>query len=824
MSKFIEKLLKHGELLGFCLIFLIALFIYKDVFFQGKVVFSSNFLAQFYSPWSTVKFKGWEVGIPHKPTGSDSIRAFYPDRTIINESFNDGSFPLWNPYVFAGSPLLANFHSGVFYPLHFIYFLLPQITSWSFLIFSQPVLATFFSYLYLRKLGLRKISAFFGAFAFGFSNSVINWSQENPTVSRTIIWLPLILYSIESFIKTRKLKYFITSIFALATSFFAGFFQITFYIYFFSCLYGFVRILQIDYKRKISLFFIFITIFILALSLSAIQLFPSLEAYSNSPRPVSAASYLFDIYLLPITHIVNVLIPDIFGSMGSYNFFGRANYHETVVSIGAISFIFALLAMLSRKKNGIITFFIVITLSTFFLTINNPITKLFYSFQIPLFSTFLPSRILLITTFSLSVLSAFGIEIFLNDKEKKIKVINYVFLITFFIIISGVIYSFLLQKIDYQLLKPIHEYIIKPNYFPRIDYPGIILKNSFFVLILAFSAFIFVKLKINKNLSVLIIGALILFSQFYYLNKQLVLGYPQFLYPQHPIFSFLKNDFILDRFIVFGKPVLGNIWEQKMLYSPEGMDPMYSARYGQLAFAAQNSGKLTISDVPRIEVTFSELKDKETILSNYRRLKLLSFLGVKFFFYYTDKDLQLSINEIFPQEKFSVVKQIGNWYILENKDVLSRAYLVDNYVIEKDQQKILNTFFNKDFDISNNVILEEKPDLDTSSKKEEKSVRVAKITKYTAGEIKVLVNTDKNRILLLSDNYYPGWRAHIDGQPVKLYRANYSFRAMPVQKGKHEIVFNYKPTSFLIGIIISIISFVLILAVPLYLIISKKKF
>ena len=69
----------------FIILFVIIglLSIYRQVIFDGKILFPSNFLAQFYSPWRTEKFSGWEVGIPHKPIGDDQIRIFYPERTII---------------------------------------------------------------------------------------------------------------------------------------------------------------------------------------------------------------------------------------------------------------------------------------------------------------------------------------------------------------------------------------------------------------------------------------------------------------------------------------------------------------------------------------------------------------------------------------------------------------------------------------------------------------------------------------------------------------------------------------------------------------------
>jgi len=49
----------------------------------------------------------------------------------------------------------------------------------------------------------------------------------------------------------------------------------------------------------------------------------------------------------------------------------------------------------------------------------------------------------------------------------------------------------------------------------------------------------------------------------------------------------------------------------------------------------------------------------------------------------------------------------------------------------------------------------------------------------------------------------------VDGEEAKLYRANYTFRAVPLEPGNHEVVFAYISKHFNIGKFISIIAFVL---------------
>jgi hypothetical protein len=64
--------------------------------------------------------------------------------------------------------------------------------------------------------------------------------------------------------------------------------------------------------------------------------------------------------------------------------------------------------------------------------------------------------------------------------------------------------------------------------------------------------------------------------------------------------------------------------------------------------------------------------------------------------------------------------------------------------------------------------------------------------------------------LVLSDVWYPGWQARIDGKVVPILRANYLFRAVRVEAGEHEVNFSYIPLSFYLGSIASLITAVIL--------------
>ena len=71
--------------------------------------------------------------------------------------------------------------------------------------------------------------------------------------------------------------------------------------------------------------------------------------------------------------------------------------------------------------------------------------------------------------------------------------------------------------------------------------------------------------------------------------------------------------------------------------------------------------------------------------------------------------------------------------------------------------------------------------------------------------------------------YYPGWQAFIDGEKTQIFQANYLFQAIQVPAGSHEVVFKFRPLSFFIGAIVSLLTLLGIFAILLINLINPKK-
>jgi hypothetical protein len=80
----------------------------------------------------------------------------------------------------------------------------------------------------------------------------------------------------------------------------------------------------------------------------------------------------------------------------------------------------------------------------------------------------------------------------------------------------------------------------------------------------------------------------------------------------------------------------------------------------------------------------------------------------------------------------------------------------------------------------------------------------ATITSYATGAIGIDASTPRDGYLLLSEIYYPGWKAYVDGTESKIFRADWNLRAIPVKGGSHRIEVRFEPDSFRRGLWITI--------------------
>ena len=228
-----------------CLLF-IVLFSFQKTIISGLLPIPSDTIVGLYYPFRDLYAKTNPNGVPYKNfLITDPVRQIFPWKSQVIESFKKNELPLWNPYNFSGTPLLANFQSGSFYPFNLLFFLLPFENAWTFLIILQPLFAGLFMFLFLSNLRLKKEASFLGAISFSFGGFATAW-MEWGNIIHTTLWLPLILLSIDNLVSKEKKKpgniWILILVFSLISSFFAGHLQFFVYSLFLSIAYFIFRL------------------------------------------------------------------------------------------------------------------------------------------------------------------------------------------------------------------------------------------------------------------------------------------------------------------------------------------------------------------------------------------------------------------------------------------------------------------------------------------------------------------------------------------------------------------------------------------------------
>jgi uncharacterized membrane protein YfhO len=206
------------------------------------------------------------------------------------------------------------------------------------------------------------------------------------------------------------------------------------------------------------------------------------------------------------------------------------------------------------------------------------------------------------------------------------------------------------------------------------------------------------------------------------------------------------------------------------IQSVAGYDPLYLERYGEL-IAAMERGE------PNIEPPFGF--NRIITPQNYTS-RLADLLNVKYV---------LSLSDI-DSPKLALVFREGETRVYQNKEVMPRVFWVGDYRLARNKKEAIVYLFEPELKLGQTVILE-----DFEEEKELKNkvdgVGRAVIDRYEANRVEVSVEANKDGWLVLTDSYYPVWRAKVDGRKTSIYRANFNFRAIMVPAGRHQVVFEY---------------------------------
>jgi uncharacterized membrane protein YfhO len=137
-------------------------------------------------------------------------------------------------------------------------------------------------------------------------------------------------------------------------------------------------------------------------------------------------------------------------------------------------------------------------------------------------------------------------------------------------------------------------------------------------------------------------------------------------------------------------------------------------------------------------------------------------------------------------------------------DAFPRTWIVHQTVRASSPEDLRTRLDDASFNTrSTGLLLESAPALQTCAGDES-----AGIVKRTANSVAIDARLACRGMLILSDVWYPGWVATVDGAATTIYQADAALRAVVLDRGRHRLELHYRPTSALLGALMSILGVV----------------
>lgn len=734
---------------GILAILLAVIIFYSPLIFSSKIPVPADTIVGLYSPFRDYFADTYPNGIPFKNfLITDPVRQTYVWKELGVNILQNGNIPLWNPYEMAGKPLLANFQTGIFYPLNILLFIKPLSISWSVFILFQTLLFGIFSYIFLKNLKLSTFAAVLGSLSVIFSGFSIGWLEWGTIVS-TGIWLPLILLAIDkTFSSNKRARYVLwfglfTS--GLVCSFFAGHLQIFTYLYLAVTAYFIVRWFEGKRDSRILLMFIISNAFFIFATM--IQWVPTLQFILLSARDTDQNFRTIEGWFIPWRHLIQFVVPDFFGNPATLNYWGTWNYGELVGFIGVIPLIISSFAFV--KKNSTVIFFAIAAFIGLLFALPTGISSLPFLLHIPFVSTAQPTRLLFLVTFSLSVLSAFGFQNLISARKLTTK---FIIPIVLWCGVFIILWIMTISKSNFIFSGSDTIITAKRNLlFPT---------GVFFAGVVLILLYLFLKRKIFRKTILIFIIFIAFFDLFRFAQKFTPFTNPRYLFPSTRTLDFLQSRPGLFRVAVLDRRIMPpNFFTHYKIQTVEGYDPLYLKNYAEF-IAILERGKPDISQ----PFGFNRI-----ITPHNYNSKLFDFLNVKYI---------LSFEEI-KSPKLTKVFEEGQTKVYENNAVFERVYFVKKVIFAADDMS--DIFIN---DLKENAIIS--PPVQNVP-----SLTFGQVTNinYSENQISLTTINEGTGFLVISDSYYPTWKAYIDGRRAPIYLTNHAFRGIFVPGGKHEVQF-----------------------------------
>lgn len=714
----------------------------------------------------------------------------------------DFEHKLWSNFIFSGYPLFADPIWHTFYPLNFILYKILHL-DYNVFVISSYILTAWFTYGYVYTLTHLKTAAFTSGLIFSFSGFASFEIGHAILFMHTIAWLSLILWAFEKLKHQVSIFWGLVASIAIAMSVLGGFPQLSLTIFLVIVTYATLLAFQSKHKVKKQLL-LYAGLICLGYLLTAIQTLPTIILGLLSAR--SHISWeMFCSFFVEKKQLLLFVFPYLMGGyyglyakipiFGNWEVLGNHGY------VGFLSLVLTGIAIYKTPKalKSITLYWLMASFIVVLIALG-PGTGFFYKvlFHIPIVNNFrVPARYLFIFSFGIATLAGIGIKSLrdglIDTKFQKLIAGLIVCGITL-IIVCGIV--LLYPKIAAFALT---QKILLPNFYqnPAILIPIIWISLSLFALLYWLQS----PRSLSRNMLTITVLVLELLSTAY--------------------FSYWHGNSVWDKTMIATSPSYIDRFRTKLnsthqrYWSPGDLSHLelkYLVRNYNLYNKMPNASGYTPLIIKRYQ-EFLFISDNGVYLGDPASLKYnqaINLLGIKYFFTGSSAS---SNNAWFDDAKhFTYLERVGNILVYENQQALPRAWFTHE-VITVDPQTMIQIIHTGKFADGTPFIPQKTALIEKSHTfrlKEDKTAKLI-IKKITSNKVIINTYTREPQFLILSDTYYPGWKAYIDKKPTAIFQTDYILRGIVVPAGEHLIEFKFQPVYFYIAVLISFLSIVFLI-------------
>jgi hypothetical protein len=762
-----------------------------------------------YDPFIGDGKPGIEPPISANPMTGDPVDQLIPWRLYARGELRAGRFPLWNPYNAFGTPFHANYQSQVFSPLNLLSLALPPVWGLGFIAALKWTLMGLGMGLLLRRLGLGLPTAIFGSVAGQLMGPITAWLQW--PLAEALVWTPWLLLTALCWIETRRMLWLVAFGALVAAEMLAGHVESAFHVF---LLAGALIVASVGastmlMREKWLRLGALLGIGSLGIGMAAAQFLPMLGILADSWQWVLRENSTTYLVALPPEAALTFLSPNGFGWADSWN--GPLNWLEINVYVGALTLLLAAWGLASAAFSRRITdnqpdgtflrrvgdalsprkewFWALVAATGASMAYGIPPLSLLR--HLPGFSSSLNYRMIVVAGIGLIVLGAMGLQRLLEYRVGWRRLVTgYGLLVTVFLgvglffLVDGVGVWFVSSR---DALAYMHAWKMWAG-----------------VLFCAGAALILARvagLLNSRALAVLAIGLLLVDLGRANWNFNVTSPASTF-YPGNEMTDFLSGRGITERVAIDGFWAESNRLLSYRIPDVRYYDPLVSNRYQTFMRLMSPRTFASPYAAPRIHLILDQPS-----------AALMSLLGIKWLV--TTSNFNPNTWQPVPQKGPIYAPWINrnSFVAWENRYANPYSYLASRIIVVPDEQAARQRLKEIKLEEIREVMLEDPaglpPEMASASNGQpltEAEVDSLQVVANIPGTVRVNLRTEKSRLLVVNESWSDGWRALVDGTETPIYRVNYLVQGVVVPPGEHEVVFNYDPPIFKVGLVVSGVS------------------